>query len=617
MKSPSFARVRGYLPRLDGGLWVVYFTGFLSAMLWPVMIVVLGMIVQLLVSGEQARYGAGLELLIKRYPQLASRELCLFVLLGTGLALGTAECLLLYFLDRSVKRAAQRATTRLRGELRRQAYHLAGSELFGARETGLIELFTDRMELVRQGLVAWWQTVPREVVRLGLLVGLALVLNTWLTLAAVLLACLIWLMLDRMHASWKYRQALHDDRASLLRSMLVEGLRQVRVVRGYLLEDTPGQPFDETLLRYHQAALARHQSEAGVEPVVRFVVLCGAGLVLGLLGLNLFSTPPRIAVDEAVILFAALFCAYQPLMRVIRLPGNLERSDHAAREIFHYLDREPGVGQISDATPLDPLMEQIELADVTLLDGSGHKLLDDVRLQVSARSRVAMISLDSRTPLAIAYLLPRFYDPYHGQVLFDRKDVRYCTLGSLRTQTALVMQEGLLFTGTVAENISGGDQSFSHAQIIEAAKRARAYDFAQRLPQGFNTVIGEHGMRLNNSQQVRIGLARALLRDPTIVVLEEPPDEMDGPTAELFDQAVHEVAERRTLIILPSRLSTLRHVDRILLFHDGKLSDEGTHSELLQRSDLYRHLIYLRFNAFRDGRASSRGARQSLSSAAV
>jgi ABC-type multidrug transport system fused ATPase/permease subunit len=558
----------------------------------------------LLLSNGQLHRGTGLEVLIRRYPQLASRELCRFVLLGIALALGSAECLLLYFLDRSVKRAAQRATTRLRGELRRQAYHLAGSELFGAKETGLIELFTDRMELVRQGLVAWWSTVPREVVRLALLVALALMLNVWLTLAAVLLACIIWRMLVWLQAGWKYRQELYDDRAALLRSMLLESLRQVRVVRGYMLNDSPGQPFDETLLRYHQAALARHQSEAGVEPLIRFVVLCGAGLILGLLGLNLFDMPPRIGIDEAVILYAALFCAYQPLTRVLRLPVNLVRANRAAAEIFHYLDREPGVGQIPDATPLDPLMEQIELVDVTLLDGSGHKLLDDVTLQIPARSRVAVLSLEPRTPVALAYLLPRFYDPYHGQVLFDRKDIRYATLGSLRGQTALVMQEGLLFTGTVAENISCGDEAFSHAQIIEAAKRVHAYDFIQRLPQGFFTVVGEHGMRLNNSQQVRIGLARALLRDPALVILEEPPDEMDVPTAELFDQAVHEVAERRTLVILPSRLSTLRHVDRILLFHEGKLLDEGTHSELLQRSDLYRHLIYLRFNAFRDGRAA-------------
>jgi ABC-type multidrug transport system fused ATPase/permease subunit len=253
-------------------------------------------------------------------------------------------------------------------------------------------------------------------------------------------------------------------------------------------------------------------------------------------------------------------------------------------------------------------MEQVELVDVTLLDGPGHKLLDEVTLQIPARARVAFVSLEPRTPLAMCYLLPRFYDPYQGQVLFDRKDIRYAMLASVRSQIGVVMHEGLLFTGTVAENIGCGDEQFTMQHISDAAKRARAYDFVQRLPQGFNTVVGEHGMRLTNSQQLRIGLARALLRDPTLVMLEEPPDEMDSPTAELLDQAIEEIADKRTLIVLPTRLGTLRKLDRVFLFHEGKLVDEGLHTELLQRSELYRHLIYQRFNMFRDGRAGRWGS---------
>lgn len=604
----SFARVRRYLPRLDAGLWLVYICGFLSAVLWPPLVILGGMLTELLVTaGHIKQAGTGLGLLNRTFPGLESNQL-LLVLLGGMLGLGTLECLLLYALDRSAKGASQRVTTRLRRELRQQAYHLAGSELFGARETSLTELFMDRMETLRQGLVAWWSAVPREAIRVGLLVALALMLNVWLTLAAVLLAAIIWLIFGWLQDQWRHQKRLLDDRASLLRSQLLEGLGQVRMVRGYMLDDLPGQPFDETLAQYHRAALARHRKEDSMAPLVQFVMLCGAVLILLLLGMNLFRIPPKLAVDEAVILYAALFCSVPPLVRLARLPKSLERAERAADEIFQYLDREPGVGQLPEATPLDPLMEQIELVDVTLLDGSGHKLLDEVSLQIPARARVGFVSLDSRTPLSLIYLLPRFYDPYTGQVAIDRKDVRYSTLASVRLQTALVTRESLLFTGTVAENISCGDEQFTQLQITEAAKRARAYDFVQRLPQGFSTVVGEHGMRLTNSQQLRLGVARALLRDPTLVILEEPPDEMDNPTAELLDQAIEELADKRTLVVLPTRLITLRKLDRVYLFHDGKLVDEGSHNELLQRSDLYRHLIYQRFNMFRDGRAGRWGA---------
>jgi ABC-type multidrug transport system fused ATPase/permease subunit len=606
-KLSSFARVRRYLPRWDGGLWLVYVCGFLSAILWPALVVLGGMITELLVTAGKVR-GTGIELLIGQFPALQRNEFCLVVLLGIGLALGSLECLLLYLLDRAAKGAAQRVTTRLRRELRQQAFHLAGSELFGARETSLQELFTERMETLRQGLVAWWTAVPRKAMGLALLGALALMLNFWLTLAAVLLTAIIWLVFSWLQEEWRHSKRLMDDRANLTRSQLLEGLSQVRMVRGYMLDDIPGQPFEETLEQYHEAALARHRKEDSLHPLVRFVVLCGAALILLLLGMNLFRVPPKLAVDEAVMLYAALFCAVTPLVGIARLPKSLERAEHAADEIFQYLDREPGVGQLPEATPLDPLMEQVELVDVTLLDGSGHKLLDEVTLQIPARARVAFVSLEPRTPLALCYLLPRFYDPYQGQVLMDRKDIRYSMLASVRSQTAVVMHEGLLFTGSVAENIGCGDEQFTQPAISEAAKRARAYDFVQRLPQGFNTTVGEHGMRLTNSQQLRIGVARALLRDPTIVILEEPPDEMDSPTADLLDQAIEELADKRTLIVLPTRLNTLRKLDRVFLFHDGKLVDEGSHTELLQRSELYRHLIYQRFNMFRDGRAGRWGA---------
>lgn len=604
----SFARVRRYLPNFDASVCLVYVCGFLSGVLWPPLVVLGAMITELLVTVGNLEHSTALGLLVRQYPALERNELCLIVLLGAALALGSLECLLLYGLERAAKGAAQQVTTRLRRELRQQAYHLAGSELFGARETSLGELFTDRMETLRQGLVAWWRAVPREIVRLGLLVALALMLHVWLTLAAVLLAAIIWLIFSWLQEQWRHTKRLLDDRASLTRSQLLEGLGQVRMVRGYMLDDTPGQPFDETLDQYHRAALARHRKEDSLAPLVRFVVLCGAALILLLLGMNLFRIPTGLPVDQAIILYAALFCAVPPLVRVVRLPHSLERAERAADEIFQYLDREPGVGQLPEATPLDPMVEQVELVDVTLLDGSGHKLLDEVTLQIPARARVGFVSLDSRTPLALSYLLPRFYDPYTGQVLLDRKDVRYAMLASVRLQTALVMREALLFTGTVAENISCGDDQFSQLQITEIAKRVRAYDFVQRLPQGFNTVVGEHGMRLTNSQQVRIGLARALLRDPTLVILEEPPDEMDIPTAELLDQAIEALADKRTMIVLPTRLITLRKLDRVFLFHDGKLVDEGSHNELLQRSELYRHLIYQRFNMFRDGRAGRWGA---------
>jgi ATP-binding cassette subfamily B protein len=234
-----------------------------------------------------------------------------------------------------------------------------------------------------------------------------------------------------------------------------------------------------------------------------------------------------------------------------------------------------------------------------LADRAGHKLLDDVSLRIAAGSRVAIMASDERTPLALLGLLPRCYDPAAGRVLFDGHDIRKVTLDSLRRETALVSPTGLLRNVSIADNISWGDPKFAPRHITRAAKWAQAYSFVQQLPHGFSTIIDEDSHRLTPSEALRIGLARALLREPSILVLEEPPGDLDPQTAELVDEAIAKVSKDRTLVSVTARLNTLRRADRVFLFHQGKLFAEGTHSELLQTCELYRHLQYIRFNEFR------------------
>jgi ATP-binding cassette subfamily B protein len=601
MKFTWFARVRRYVPR-TGGLWLVWLAGLISACLSLALLLEFGLLAELFFSGTDPGPDSWLRRLYDRLPDLRTPEMCLLFLLTVGLALAGFDFVVQVLHDRWTRRLARQTASRLRQDLRRQAFHLGASELLGVREASPAQLFTERVETVREGLVAWWDAVPREVFRLLLFVGLALLLHVWLALAAMLTAVLLWLLLNWLADRARQRQILLADRAAHQMSLLIEGLGQVRLVRGLMLEDIPGQPFDETLARYHKEALARDRALSTLAPLACFLILCGVALVLGLAGLNIFHVPPRIEAFEAAVLFAALAWACLPLYHLVQLRSVVERSDEAASEIYHYLDREPGVGQLPEARELPPLHERLELAEVTLVDGAGHKLLDQVSLEIPAGSRVALVSLDSREPHAMIGLLPRFYDPQQGRVLFDRQDSRHATLESLRNQTVLVTNHGLLFTGTVAENISCGDPRFNSQQISEAAIRAHADEFILRLPLGFATTIGEHGMGLSPSQQFRVGVARVLLRNPAVVVLEEPNEELDAATAELVDRAIEEAAQGRTVILLPSRQNTLRQADRVFLFHEGRLHDAGTHAELVQKSELYRHLLYMRYYVFRDGR---------------
>ncbi len=218
-------------------------------------------------------------------------------------------------------------------------------------------------------------------------------------------------------------------------------------------------------------------------------------------------------------------------------------------------------------------------------------------------SKTVIFSSDDSIHRVIAALLARFCDPAAGRVLFDRQDLSHVTLSSARHNVALLLAEHLLVNGNIRENVIGPVEQISaeqDAQIIDVLKQVHAYEFVQSMPEGLETLFGSQGMTLPVGQAIRIALARVIMQNPSLLVIEEPRDDLDQTTAERVADGLEKVANSRTLVILARRLATLRAAQRILFFHDGRLLDEGTHQELLQSSEIYRHLNYVRFNEFRD-----------------
>jgi ATP-binding cassette subfamily B protein len=232
--------------------------------------------------------------------------------------------------------------------------------------------------------------------------------------------------------------------------------------------------------------------------------------------------------------------------------------------------------------------------------GSGRLLLNKVSFKVRAGQRVGIVGSDAEEQLALVSLIPRFLDPAEGEVKIDGRAVKWVTQDSLRAQIGLILGNSLVFNDTVANNIGCGDPSFTLPQIIEAAKLAHAHQFIQRLPYGYETPIGDLGHSLSPGEQFRVALARAILRDPNLYVIEEPGEHLDDDTKDLVDDTLNRVLPGKTVIYLPHRVSTLRHCDRILLLHEGSLVAAGEHRELMVDNELYRHLYYLEFNPYAD-----------------
>jgi ATP-binding cassette subfamily B protein len=535
------------------------------------------------------------------WPAMRRNETCLGAIVVIGWCLSLLLAIALYVLERAVRRSARETVRRIRQALYEQSVQLGAGDLLLGQKQNAVDLFVERVEILNRGLALWSRAIPQAILLIALLLLTALYVDPWLTVAAVLLAVLSWLMLEGLRNNSRRRAKYWGDVAAQQRDTLVEDLRQVPSLANFASPVVAANgSFAERLQNCHIASVREHASPSLNEPAVLLFALFGAWLILLLGALNVLTDPPRVLYAGTIVLGTSIVTMLYPLRLLHKIWLVLPATENAAADIMAYLDRRPGIGQFPDAKPLPPPTKQLALVNVRLADAAGAKLLDDVSLAIRCGSRTAILASDRETPFALAGLLPRFYDPTAGRVLFDGHDIGRATIASVRSQVGVLMPGQILVTGTVSENITCGEPRLSAREVLEAARQSLAYDFIQKLPHGFETVVGKHGLHLSAAEAMLVGIARLLARNPAVAVVGESAERSDPAIEDMLLTAFNRLAANRTLVVLARRLTTLRSAERILLFHEGKLHAEGSHAELLAESELYRHLNYVRFNEFRD-----------------
>jgi ATP-binding cassette subfamily B protein/subfamily B ATP-binding cassette protein MsbA len=319
-----------------------------------------------------------------------------------------------------------------------------------------------------------------------------------------------------------------------------------------------------------------------------------------LLGIRMTDKP--LTWTSLALFYGLLAGVSDPARKLSEIFSRMQRASAAADRIFQQIDRPPAIVDAPLTTRLPRHTKSLTFQHISFAYGPGKQVLNDVQLDVRFGERIAIVGPNGCGKTTLANLVPRFYDPTEGAVLLDGIDLRAVRRRELRQQIGLVTQEPTLFDDTVFNNIRYGSPHATEAEVYEASKRAHCHRFIEeRLPNGYQTEVGSRGSQLSGGQRQRIALARAILRDPAILILDEATSQVDLESEQVIHQVLEQFTKNRTTIIITHRMSTLALADRIVVMDGGRILDSGTHEQLLRRCELYARLYDIQFRELPSG----------------
>jgi len=447
---------------------------------------------------------------------------------------------------------------------------------------------TNDVETLNEFLTSGVEAALGDMFILVGIVAVMFILNTWLAL--VTLAVIPILLIGTILLGERVREAYRLTRKKIsgVTANLAESISGMRVVQSFSREMANAQQFDRVNTENLQANIQAARVSALFFPMVDILGTIGTVLVLWFGGTSVINGSLTLGILVAFMAYVTRF--FIPIREISMLYNNVQSALAATERITEILDAQPEVKEAMDAVELPRIKGQIRFNNVSFGYEPGNFVLTNVNLEIKENERVALVGPTGAGKTSIANLVARFYDPQLGQITVDGCDICQVSLKSLRSQMGIVLQDPFFFTGSIRENIAYGKPGATEEEIVESAKAVGAHDFIMNFAQGYDTNVGERGIRLSMGQRQLISFARALLADPRILILDEATSSIDAYTELLIQNATKKLLERRTTLIIAHRLSTVRSADKITVIDNGRVVDIGTHEELMRREGLYRRL---------------------------
>jgi len=462
------------------------------------------------------------------------------------------------------------------------------------KQTGQLMSRTTNDTATFETLIA--HAVPDLLANILVVLGVAIVLfikNTYLALFTLIpvpfLVLGSWIFTKKIRPNFRAAQSSLAELNATLQDNL-SGMKEIQIFNQQLREKNRIRKNAES----YAAAILHALKLSGIfHPTVEAVSSSGTVIVVAFGGW--LALKQSISVSDIVGFLLYLNLFYQPISTLARVTEDLQQAVAGADRVFEVLDTEPDIKDSPHAVDIGRSKGEITFKNVSFSYVDTVPVLQDISFEVKKGEMIALVGPTGVGKTTIISLIARFYDPVSGSILLDGRDLRDITLSSLRSQISIVLQDIFLFNGTVAENIAYGNKTATLDEIVKAAKTARAHEFIMEMPEGYDTIIGERGVRLSGGQKQRLSIARAVLRNTPILILDEATAAVDVETEARIQQAIQELAENKTIIVVAHRLSTVKRADKILVIKDGKIAESGRHSDLISYNGLYRQLYDIQF----------------------